>query len=1072
MRRPARSLMVLVVTVAAFAMALASQAGVASASVPWKLRGGVAQVAAVPAVAPTSNDVGTWEVEGKCSGDPCFATVTISIGGQEAEDPACSPHVYCVSTLSGGLYFYGEAVSISPGSSGTWTYNCNGCRGKELIDVTFKGNEFTGTGESLNEQGVGGGGTAPYLGHLISGGGAGLPTLSVAGTTVVEPTSGTSTADFPVTLSEASTSTVTVDYTTQDGTGTTAATAPRDYQATQGTLTFAPGETSQTIPVSINHSEFSGKRTFTLALSNPQEAEIATDEATETINALRKSSTTLQCAEAGPGSLTCTASVGDTTGTLPFVNPTGEISFTATAGSFQSSHCILKPGDTPDSSTCPVNFTPPTPSNGPIKITASYPGDSVYEASSGISSLCADGKLLELGSITTTAPHTNGFELHSPVVLHGCGFNAGMLVTEWGAGMVASNESQPTINADGTEATIAVPWNATTGDVVVSVTKNTAKLAAQQVDSWRNTEGLSFPNYGSSIFAQEFVAAFAGTKVAEGTLSDGEPKILGLYQQEFREHSFTDGLCYGFAYLTSTLADGTGTTTGFLGGAPTPFQLIRGSEIETAIKTDWLKQFSDQNEIYKFRRTVNTNGADIRAQLEAAFGGDGYHHPALLGIYWTTIGPKGEEIANGHAITAFGIREAEAPYAYGIETYNSNAPFNAAEDTDGRAHEAALTKSAVKVAANGEWSFPEFEAHGGATEIKVAPIAALEGPLTLQPSGTTNNLGVETNLEAATDPSTGKPVDLAAGGSGDVAVVPVPDEGQSTPAAHGPGVAGIEGLNGPVGDWAETISNTKGPVADSFLSAGGGAWLQASSGADSVSFDSAKDSIEVAPAAGQPASHTGSLTVVAKTRGTGERILTVTGPVVSAHASVSLLGGHAALGVSGSGSFDVRLAVEGAGSAWQTYDAGQIRLGAGQTLSLTPADWSHLGSGRISATVSTKHGKHSLHLHNHLKAPAAKALRSTITRAAKTAKLNVTLATPALNAEAGVEVIVTVRHAGHVLTHAHAAIPIGSARHASVTIALAKAIPAAATAQFTVITEVGGTTPSTARTKRTLTLAH
>ena len=55
------------------------------------------------------------------------------------------------------------------------------------------------------------------------------------------------TVDFSVQLHPAASSTVTVDYRTEDST----ATAPADYQATNGRLTFAPGETEKTVSVPI-----------------------------------------------------------------------------------------------------------------------------------------------------------------------------------------------------------------------------------------------------------------------------------------------------------------------------------------------------------------------------------------------------------------------------------------------------------------------------------------------------------------------------------------------------------------------------------------------------------------------------------------------------------------------------------------------------------------------------------------------------------------------------------------------------------------------------------------------------
>ena len=53
---------------------------------------------------------------------------------------------------------------------------------------------------------------------------------------------------FSVTLSTAADAPVTVDFATADDT----ASAGSDYQAVAGTLTFAPGETSKTIIVTVN----------------------------------------------------------------------------------------------------------------------------------------------------------------------------------------------------------------------------------------------------------------------------------------------------------------------------------------------------------------------------------------------------------------------------------------------------------------------------------------------------------------------------------------------------------------------------------------------------------------------------------------------------------------------------------------------------------------------------------------------------------------------------------------------------------------------------------------------------
>ena len=104
------------------------------------------------------------------------------------------------------------------------------------------------------------------------------PDASIAGGTATE---GTDTSiRFTVTLDDAGTDTVTIDYATADGT----ATAGSDYTETSGTLTFAAGTTSQTISVPIaDDSENESDETFTVTLSNPTGATLETSSATGTI---------------------------------------------------------------------------------------------------------------------------------------------------------------------------------------------------------------------------------------------------------------------------------------------------------------------------------------------------------------------------------------------------------------------------------------------------------------------------------------------------------------------------------------------------------------------------------------------------------------------------------------------------------------------------------------------------------------------------------------------------------------------------------------------------------------------
>src|SRR5438093_7463675 len=72
-------------------------------------------------------------------------------------------------------------------------------------------------------------------------------TLSINDVTVVEGDGGPTNAVFTVTLSAAAAAPVTVNFATRNNSAVSGA----DYTARTGTLTFAPGTTTQTVTVMV-----------------------------------------------------------------------------------------------------------------------------------------------------------------------------------------------------------------------------------------------------------------------------------------------------------------------------------------------------------------------------------------------------------------------------------------------------------------------------------------------------------------------------------------------------------------------------------------------------------------------------------------------------------------------------------------------------------------------------------------------------------------------------------------------------------------------------------------------------
>ena len=97
-------------------------------------------------------------------------------------------------------------------------------------------------------------------------------TISINDVTVNEGNSGATTAPFTVTVSNASTQTVYVDYATANGTA-----GPLDFFGQSGTLSFGPDKPlSQSIPIQVlPDTTVEANETFFVNLSNPRNATIA-----------------------------------------------------------------------------------------------------------------------------------------------------------------------------------------------------------------------------------------------------------------------------------------------------------------------------------------------------------------------------------------------------------------------------------------------------------------------------------------------------------------------------------------------------------------------------------------------------------------------------------------------------------------------------------------------------------------------------------------------------------------------------------------------------------------------------
>ena len=178
-------------------------------------------------------------------------------------NPTCD-----VSGYGEGMFYLGTST-VNTNSSGNASFTV------ELPVATVNGYKITATAMNSDK-----GSTSEFSQCVTSNSTYLQPIIDIADANLVEPESGWKDMNFIVSLSSPATTTITVQYATNDGT----AEAGSDYEFTAGTLTFKPGDVRKIIYVPIRGDrEEEPNETFTVRLSNPFNATLGKASAVGTI---------------------------------------------------------------------------------------------------------------------------------------------------------------------------------------------------------------------------------------------------------------------------------------------------------------------------------------------------------------------------------------------------------------------------------------------------------------------------------------------------------------------------------------------------------------------------------------------------------------------------------------------------------------------------------------------------------------------------------------------------------------------------------------------------------------------
>jgi hypothetical protein len=197
-------------------------------------------------------------------------------------------------TADATMTFTGTIANINTAMNGMTFTPTAGFSGNASLTITTNDQGNTGTGGPLSDTDV----------VSIQ---VGVTNVSIADSQLTEPTSGSASMMFTVTLSApASAAGASVNFTTQQQPAAADhATAGQDYTTTSGTITFAQGQQIKTISVPIlsDNKKNEINETFLVVLSNPVNVSITDGTATGTILVTNVPGTVLisELRTSGPG---------------------------------------------------------------------------------------------------------------------------------------------------------------------------------------------------------------------------------------------------------------------------------------------------------------------------------------------------------------------------------------------------------------------------------------------------------------------------------------------------------------------------------------------------------------------------------------------------------------------------------------------------------------------------------------------------------------------------------------------------------------------------------------------------
>ncbi len=598
-------------------------------------------------------------------------------------------------------------------------------------------------------------------------------------------------------------------------------------------------------------------------------------------------------------------------------------------------------------------------------------------------------------------PQGGSPDLGTSLAVHGFGFCPGSTVY-FGNSLAQATADGPSPDGrgqygDGTALFTSVPSLATSGSVYVVPPGGPTASAPFTIDNYRDTDGFSFNNnqafqdrvggYSFSDLTDVFGASQTYASInpcwpfGTCTVVTPIPNPGALILWGIANEALQDGQCFGFSLASQRFLHGdailpaypaqpgltassvwdlqgpdpSATTSGASGSIAHYIHLMHLEQISSEALHFWLAQAAS-NLISGDQTSIMD---DVTNRLDR---GD---HPLV-------------ELRNGtsgHVVVAYQVDRdfGNSDFASGdrvIDVYNPNQQFTTSENnSNGNAHESALSTSEIIVHPDGSWVFDGFDPswHGGPGSIVVVPYGTVPTQPTL-PATLSGLFDLLFGSAGATQvtASDGHTLLTADGDINNDPATKIDDATQfatlSGTNAPGPGIF----LLGHPDTYTTTVrGKAAGSYHDVLFGRGMTASLTTGTAAgvvDRLSVPAGADGLAFGQTSGTTSAATRDTKVQVVVNGAqdSKRTATIaTTMPTGSQAGLAFTATHGAITVTSGGSpmsFKLTLSWLGPDGVPQTFAAPAVDLAAGARASVTPSSWSSLQSGAVTLRVVSRNG--------------------------------------------------------------------------------------------------------------------